>query len=135
MAAVRAFRRPWLWLGLWWLGVLVLIYVCMMPHPPQLSDLPDTDKAEHFLAYLLLAAGAVQVYAGPRAWRWAALGLLLLGIGIEVAQGAWTTTRSADPFDALADALGVAAGMATALTPLRDLLWRLETRAARRDRR
>ncbi|WP_017916044.1 VanZ family protein, partial [Xanthomonas sp. SHU 308] len=114
MAAVRDFRWPWLWLGLWWLGIAVLIYVCMMPHPPQLSDLPDTDKVEHFIAYLLLAAAAVQVYAGPRAWTWAALGLLALGVGIEFAQGAWTTTRSADPLDALADALGVAAGMATA---------------------
>ncbi|WNH44093.1 MULTISPECIES: VanZ family protein [Xanthomonas] len=132
MAAVRDFRWPWLWLGLWWLGILVLIYVCMMPHPPQLSDLPDSDKAEHFIAYLLLAAAAVQVYAGPRAWTWAALGLLALGVGIEFAQGAWTTTRSADPLDALADALGVAAGMATAATPWRDLLWRLERGSLRR---
>ncbi|MBB5883881.1 VanZ family protein [Xanthomonas sp. F1] len=123
---MRAFRWPWLWLGLWWLGIAVLIYVCMMPHPPQLSDLPDSDKAEHFIAYLLLAAAAVQVYAGPRAWTWAALGLLALGVGIEFAQGAWTATRAADPLDALADALGVATGMATAATPWRDLLWRLE---------
>ncbi|UYK81551.1 VanZ family protein [Xanthomonas sacchari] len=131
MAAVHDFRWPWLWLGLWWLGIAVLIYVCLMPHPPQLSDLPDTDKVEHFIAYLVLAAAAVQVYAGPRAWTWAALGLLALGVGIEFAQGAWTTTRSADPLDALADALGVAAGMATAATPWRDLLWRLE-RGSRR---
>jgi VanZ family protein len=126
MAAVRDFRWPWLWQGLWWLGIVVLIYVCLMPHPPQVSDMPDSDKVEHFLAYLLLAAGAVQVYAGWRAWTWAALGLLALGVGIEFAQGAWTTTRSADPMDALADALGVAAGMVTAATPWRDLLWRLE---------
>ncbi|WP_295976184.1 VanZ family protein [uncultured Xanthomonas sp.] len=131
MAAMRDFRWPWLWLGLWWLGIAVLIYVCLMPHPPQLSDLPDTDKVEHFIAYLVLAAAAVQVYAGPRAWTWAALGLLALGVGIEFAQGAWTTTRSADPLDALADALGVAAGMTTAATPWRDLLWRLE-RGSRR---
>ncbi|WP_045765407.1 membrane protein [Xanthomonas albilineans] len=130
--ALRPFRWPWLWLGLWWLAIVVLIYLCMIPQPPQLLDMPEGDKVEHFLAYLLLAAGAVQLYAGPRAWTWAALGLLALGVGIEFAQGAWTSTRSADPFDALADALGVVAGMATVATPLRDVLWHLERGVWRR---
>ncbi len=130
--ALRSFRWPWLWLGLWWLAIVVLIYLCMIPQPPQLLDMPEGDKVEHFIAYLLLAAGAVQLYAGPRAWTWAALGLLALGVGIEFAQGAWTSTRSADPFDALADALGVVAGMATVATPLRDVLWHLERGVWRR---
>ncbi|WP_200893879.1 VanZ family protein [Xanthomonas sp. GPE 39] len=131
-AMVRPFRWPWLWLGLWWLAIIVLIYLCMIPRPPQLLDMPEGDKVEHFLAYLLLAAGAVQLYASPRAWTGAALGLLALGVGIEFAQGAWTSTRSADPFDALADALGVALGMVTLFTPLRDVLWHLERGFLRR---
>src|SRR3546814_12746123 len=55
-----------------------------------------------------------------------ALGLLALGIAIELAQYAFTSSRSMDPRDVLADALGVAAGFAVALTPLRDLLLRLD---------
>ena len=48
--------------------------------------------------------------------------LVLAGIGIEHAQGAFTENRMLEARDALANALGVAAGLATRLTPLRDLL-------------
>jgi VanZ family protein len=56
------------------------------------------------------------------------MGLVLLGIGIEIAQGQ-TVYRSADPYDALFNALGVALGMVTGLTPWRDLLLRIEKRS------
>ena len=39
-------------------------------------------------------------------------------------QGAATTYRMADPADALANALGVALGLSTALSPWRDALLR-----------
>src|SRR3546814_7856749 len=60
--------------------------------------------------FFLLAASAVQLYATRRALWCAALGLLALGIAIELAQFAFTSSRSMDPRDVLADALGVAAG-------------------------
>jgi VanZ family protein len=86
------------------------------------------DKLEHFAGYGLLAAGAVQLYASRRAlWR-AGVGLVLLGIALEFAQGALTTTRQMDWHDALANSVGVLAGMATVLTPLRDVLLAFERR-------
>lgn len=125
MKAAKPFRRPWLWLGLWWLAVLVVVVASLSPPPPV--ELPrHGDKVEHLLAYALLAAGAVQVFRrGAPLWL-AGLGLVLLGIGLELAQGAFTTTRMADPADALANAMGVGLGLLTALTPWGNALWRRE---------
>lgn len=127
-AALKPFRWPRLWLGLWVAAIVVVVVVCLMP-PPPLPPLPEnSDKIEHLLAYFLLSAAAVQLFASRRALLWAALGLVLLGVGIEFAQGLLTSTRAADPRDALANTLGVALGMGTVLTPWRDLLLRWEKR-------
>jgi len=127
-AALKPLRRPRLWLGLWALAIAVAIAVCLMP-PPPLPPLPDnSDKLEHLLAYFLLAASAVQLFAARRALLWAALGLVALGIGIEFAQGLLTATRAADPIDALANTVGVTLGLGVRWTPWRDLLLRWERR-------
>lgn len=121
---LKPLRFPRLWWGLWWLGIVATIVVCLIP-PPQL-DLPqNSDKVEHFLTYFLLASAAVQIYRTRAALLWAGAGLVLLGVGIEFLQGALTTDRMADPMDALANSIGVLAGMAVVFTPLRDLLLRM----------
>ncbi|MDX6082788.1 VanZ family protein [Xanthomonas campestris pv. incanae] len=126
--ALRPFRRPALWVGLWVLAILVVIGVCLGP-PPEFPELPsNSDKAEHFLTFALLCWGAVQLFATRRALVFATLGLVLLGIGIEIAQGALTTNRSADPYDALADTLGILAGLCLAWTPLRLVMLRIDQR-------
>lgn len=127
-AAMHLFRRPGLWLGLWLVAVGMVIALSLLP-PPPMPELPSgSDKVEHFLAYFALSAGAVQLFRTPRAWLACALGLVALGVGLEIAQGALTATRMQDPFDALANALGVLVGLSTALTPWRQLLLRLESR-------
>ncbi len=128
LRGLRPLRHPRAWLTLWWLAVLLVFVVCLVPAPDLPSVPHGFDKLEHFLAFFVLAASAVQLYADRRElWR-VAFGLVCLGIAIELAQYAFTATRSMDPRDVLADALGVAAGFAIALTPLRDLLLRIETR-------
>lgn len=128
VAALRPFRRPVPWVLLWCAGIVAVIVVCLGP-PPALPELPDnSDKAEHFLTYVLLAFGAVQLFGSRRALCWAGLGLVALGVGIEFAQGAFTVDRSADPFDALANTLGVAAGLSFARTRMREWLLRLDHR-------
>lgn len=123
MSATKPFHRPWLWLGLWWLAVLVVIVFSLTPPPP--IELPrNGDKVEHLLAYAVLAAAAVQVFRRGRPLWIAGIGLVMMGIALEFAQGALTTTRMADPFDALANALGVALGLSTAFMPWRDALLR-----------
>lgn len=124
--ALKALRWPRLWLGAWSLAVLALIVVCLVPLD-GLPPLPDnSDKVEHLLGYFLMAASAVQLFRGHALWR-AAAGLVALGIGIEFAQG-MTAYRSADPYDAVFNTIGVILGMATALTPWRDLLLEIEKR-------
>lgn len=124
--ALKSLRRPRLWLGLWWLAIVAIVAVCLVP-APDLPTVPgNADKLEHLLAFALLAAVAVQLYATRRALVLVGCGLVLLGIAIELAQGAFTSTRSMDGWDAVADALGVVLGLATVWTPWHDLLMRLD---------
>lgn len=120
---IKPLRRPRLWAALWFSAVLLVIVVCLIPPPP--IPLPENgDKGEHFLAYFILAGSAVQLFRHGRPLLCVGVGLVLMGIGIEFAQGALTDDRMADPMDALANTIGVLAGLATALPPLRDLLLR-----------
>ncbi|MBD9536693.1 VanZ family protein [Stenotrophomonas sp. ATCM1_4] len=129
VSPIKPLRHARFWLSLWGAAVLAVIVVCLIPPPPL--DLPqNSDKVEHFLAYFLLAASAVQVFATRRALWVAGVGLVLMGVGIEWAQGALTDNRMADPIDALANTSGVVAGMLIALTPLANLLLRLQPRRA-----
>jgi len=125
---LKPLRHLPFWIGLWALAVLGVIVVCLIP-PPPLPPLPENgDKAEHLVAYFLLSASAVQLFRRGRTLLAVGLALVAMGACIEFAQGALTDTRSADPLDALANTLGVAAGLATMFTPLRDLLLRLQPR-------
>ena len=125
--SLKPFAHPWLWCGLWCLGIAALVVLSLMPGPPM-PDFEDSDKVGHFLAYFLLAAGAVQLFARWSALLGAGIGLVLLGIGMEYAQGAFTDYRVLDARDALANTVGVIAGLGTQLTPLRDLLLRVDRR-------
>jgi len=120
---IKPLRRPRLWTVLWVLAVLLVVVVCLIP-PPRIPLPENSDKGEHFLAYFILAGSAVQLFRPGRPLLWVGVGLVLMGVGIEFAQGALTSNRTADPMDAIANTIGVLAGMATALTPLRDLLMR-----------
>ena len=119
--AFKPLRRPALWGGLWIVAIAVVVVLSLTPSVPT-PDVTDGDKIGHFLAYFTLAAAAVQLYARWPALLGAGVGLVLLGIGLEYAQGALTETRMQDPADALANTLGVIVGLSTRLTPFRDLL-------------
>lgn len=124
--SLKPFRRPWLWAGLWCAAVALVVYASLVP-PSDLPDAPEgADKVEHFLAYALLAAGAVQLFARRLSLLSACVALVLLGIGIEFAQGDMDLGRAMDPRDALANTLGVLAGLATLLTRWRDALLRFD---------
>jgi VanZ family protein len=94
-----------------------------------LPKLRVSDKLEHALAFALLSASAVQLFERWRALLLVAFGLLALGVGIELAQGIFTSTRAMEAGDVVADATGIVAGLLVAITPLRDLLLRIAGRA------
>jgi VanZ family protein len=123
-ALLKPLRRPRLWLGLWLLAVGVVVVASLVP-PPAMQLPRHGDKIEHLLGYALLAAGAVQLFRPGYRLLAIGMGLVLLGVLLEVAQGALTVTRQADPLDALANALGVGLGLLTVFTPWRDALPRL----------
>lgn len=125
--SLKPLRHPLFWCALWCLAIAVVVCASLLP-PPPMPDFAGNDKVSHFLAYFVLASCAVQLFRNWASLLGAGLGLVLLGIGIEYAQGAFTVDRMIDPKDALANTLGVIAGLATRLTPLRDLLLRIDGR-------
>lgn len=128
MAALREFRRPRLWLGIWAFGWLLCVVLSLI-HPPQLGvDVPDSDKIGHFLAYALLSAWSVWIFASRRSHLVSAMALVLLGIAMEIAQGLLTDDRMMDVRDAWADAIGVLIGQLCAFGPARSLLQKFEAR-------
>jgi len=126
--SLKPFRRPWLWAGLWSVAVAFVVVASLVP----VSEIPHVprggDKVEHFLGYALLAAGAVQLFAKRLSLLSACTLLALLGIALEFAQGHMGLGRAMDAHDALANTLGVLAGLATLFTPARDVLLRFDTR-------
>lgn len=125
--ALKPLRRPQLWLGLWWLAIVLGIAISLVP-PPAVDAPRGSDKLVHFLCYGALALGAVQLFATRAALLRASVGLVALGIALELAQEAFTHTRMLDPRDAAANTLGVLLGMLAARTPLRDVLLKFDTR-------
>ena len=123
---LRAFRWPALWVAIWIAMIGGVVASSLLPGH-DLPEVPDGfDKVEHFLGYLLLGAWAVMLFAARRAQAVAAAGLIALGVALEVAQGAWTVSRMADSADALANSLGVLAGLMLGPTPAARALLRVE---------
>lgn len=125
--SLKPFKRPWLWAALWMLAIAVVVIASLVPGK-DLPPLPVSDKLEHFIAYAALSAGAVQLFARRLSWGLVCVLLVLLGIGLEFLQAKMALGRMLDRYDALANTLGVLTGLATALTPLRDALLRIDRR-------
>lgn len=129
---MRRFAYPWLWLSGWLLGLALLLWFSLTPQP-LLLPMAQGDKLEHLLSYALLAGYAGALFDGWRARIAAALALMLLGVLLEWLQGL-TSYRLADPYDAIANVIGVLLGMAVAMTSLGDVLQWLDARLLRRLR-
>ena len=66
----------------------------------DLPAVPVSDKFEHFAAYAVLAAGAVQLFARRASWAFVCLLLVLMGIGWRSRQAEMALGRMLDRNDA-----------------------------------
>lgn len=114
-----------LWLGLGLAACAVLIYLCLIPQPPQLN-ISHIDKFEHGLAFAVLGAWFAAIL--PRHYLWIFIALAALGGGIEVLQSL-TAYRSGDVLDMLADVIGIIVGLACARAGLMRWLYHLDKHA------
>ncbi len=96
-----------LWHGVAWGLVGVVLYLSLMPQPPQL-DISSGDKLGHLAGYALLMVWFTQLYARPAHWR-LGVALFALGVFIECVQGL-TAHRSFEWLDMAADGGGVLLG-------------------------
>jgi len=100
--------------ALWFLAIAVVVTGSLLPGNSAalrwLAMLHVSDKAEHFLAYAVLAWFPGWLYS--RASGLSACGMLFaLGVALEIAQTA-VPGRSCELMDALADLAGVLSGFA-----------------------
>lgn len=127
----QEFRHPWLWWGLGWAGIGLLLWLSLAPLPAAPIRVPSGDKIGHLLAYTLIAWWFVQLWPRPRVL---ALLLVALGMAIEGLQSL-TDHRHADPLDVLANALGVLLGLLLGYPAAGRLLARLDRRLPAWSRR
>jgi VanZ family protein len=100
-----------LWAAGGWAMIATVIVLCLLPAPmiaPVASLLPD--KAEHAIAFLAMTLWFCGLYRRG-SWLKIAAGFLVLGGAIEVAQGVFTTTRTMDFNDWLAECAGIAVAL------------------------
>ena len=117
MPAVEV-RRAWTIVG--WIGVVIVIYFSLKPHPPELG-IEQGDKIQHFAAYGGMMLWWVQLAATRAARIRTAAWLIALGIALEIAQS-FTGYREASGLDACANSAGVLLGWALAPPRLPDFL-------------
>jgi len=89
----------------------VIVWLSVAP-TTSLPQVTLWDKFEHAGAYFGLALLGSWAFPG-RVWR-LAIGLFLLGVGVEIAQATMGWGRTGDPLDALANTIGVALGLGLA---------------------
>lgn len=112
LAAMRPLRHRRAWLALWGLMVLAVVVLSLIPPPPMPAvAFRGIDKVEHVLGYLALSAMATALFARMPTRARIAAALMAMGVGLEIAQGTMTATRTPDVLDALANSLGVLLGL------------------------
>ena len=95
-------------------GVVAVIVLSVIPQEAK----PATGlsgKMNHIMAYAALTVAGGMAYRGGWALAILALGLVLMGAGLELIQ-AVLPSRSASGYDALANAVGMALGSTVVLS-------------------
>ena len=108
-------RKAWLAFG--WLWVAVVVYLSLIPSPPEPVRIQGIDKLQHALAYCLLMLWFCQVYVSGRQRLFVTGLLAALGIAVEFLQE-MTGYRYFEFADMVANTTGVMLGWVWARTGL-----------------
>lgn len=112
------------WLLMGWLLVFGSIAISLFPggaHVPQLVD----ERVAHFIVYFVLMSWFAGLYPSRR-YGLIAGGLLILGVALEVLQGALVPRRAAQLGDIAANVSGIVAAILVALVGLGGWCQRVE---------
>jgi VanZ family protein len=122
-------RYSKLWWGIGWTFIALVVYGSLQA--PDRADIPFlvSDKLVHFGAYWLMTLWFAGVLHRRR-YPWLALGLLALGGGIELLQGAMGFGRDADWRDMVANTLGIFTALGVAYAGLGSWMVVIERRLA-----
>ena len=96
------------WAALFALALVVQLLVLYLPDPPTDPGVPGLDKLVHAAVFLAPALLGALVDLHP---AWLGGALLAHAVVSELVQQHLLPARAGDPWDALADAIGVALGL------------------------
>ncbi len=109
------YRSAWLVGG--WLWVSLVVYLSLVPYPPEPMFFPHSDKLGHGFAYTSLSLWFCQIYLSLRQRGAVIAALMAMGVVIEFLQG-WGGYRYFEYADMLANSTGVLLGVLLAHTKL-----------------
>lgn len=110
---MQKFRQAWLVLGCLW--VAAIVFLSLIPHPPNPMHFENADKLEHALAYGSVMLWFCQIYHKPAPRMLVAVLLIGMGIALEYLQR-MTGYRTFDYADMLVNGAGVLLSWALAHT-------------------
>ena len=131
---MASFHYPRLWQTFGGLLVVLVVFLSLTPKAPVVLEVPGSDKVNHFLAYLVMMLWFSQLHRQPRRQFWIGVGLVALGVCLELVQGL-LVYRSADVLDGLTNGCGVFAGRLLLETRLGNSLAFLDGQLLRLARR
>ena len=124
---MRKLRLIKLWITLGLVMVVVVIFFSICPLLVDVTISCNADKIAHLFVYSLLMLWFGCIYNPGMVYRKLGLGLIFMGIILEVIQGT-TAYRSMEYLDMLANSFGVLAGWLLSKTLLSSTLEYLERR-------
>jgi len=104
-----AHARAWLAASLLLVGGVIYASLATFDLPP--APVAWFDKVEHGLVYAFLAVWFTGLVA-RRHYTWVVLGLAALGLALEFLQHAMQRGRTGDPWDMVANMIGITIGVA-----------------------
>ena len=111
---MRELRYAGRWQAVGLLLVVMTLVALLAPSQGRLTAINDLDKFAHVLGFFGLTLWFTGIYRRQH-YAWLGIAMLVFGGVTELLQESLSRSRSGDVMDLLADAIGIALAIATAL--------------------